>query len=57
LFDAPPDPAAIDDLRTYARQQKAWGSDRFRAEIEGLTQRTAGVRPRGRPPAKRRTFK
>ena len=51
LFRAPPDPAAIDDLRTHTHQQKVWGSDGFRAEIETLTQRAAGVRPRGRPPA------
>jgi len=57
LFHAPSDLAAIDDLRTHTRQQKAWGSDRFRAEIEALTQRAAGVRPRGRPPANPRTLK
>jgi putative transposase len=27
-----------------------WGSDRFRQQIEALTQRTVSVRPRGRPP-------
>lgn len=40
-----------DDLRAHTRQQKVWGSDRFRREIEALTQRAAHVRPRGRPPA------
>jgi putative transposase len=37
------------DLRLHTQQQRAWGSDRFRQQIEALTQRAAGVRPRGRP--------
>lgn len=40
-----------DALRRHTQQQKVWGSDRFRLEIEALTQRAAHVRPRGRPPA------
>ena len=36
-------------LRLHTQQQKAWGSDRFRQQVEALTQRAAGVRPRGRP--------
>ncbi len=39
----------LDDLRLHTQQQRAWGSDRFRQQIEALTQRAAGVRPRGRP--------
>lgn len=39
----------LDDLRAHTQQQKAWGSDRFRQQIEALTQRSAGIRPRGRP--------
>ncbi len=37
------------DLRLHTQQQKAWGSDRFRQQVEALTQRAAAVRPRGRP--------
>jgi putative transposase len=40
-----------DELRAHTRQQKVWGSERFRHEIEALTQRAAHVRPRGRPPS------
>jgi hypothetical protein len=47
LFHTPSDPTAIDDLRTQTRQQKAWGSDVFRAEIKALTRRAVGVGPRG----------
>ncbi|MCJ0824506.1 transposase [Luteimonas sp. 50] len=43
----------VDTLRLNTRQQKAWGSERFRAQIEALTQRAAAVRPRGRPPTSR----
>ena len=39
----------LDDLRAHTRQQKAWGSDRFRQQVEALAQRSAGIRPRGRP--------
>ena len=37
-------------LRQHTQQQRAWGSDRFRQQIEALTQRAVSVRPRGRPP-------
>ena len=37
-------------VRTHTQQQRALGSERFRAQVEALTQRTATVRPRGRPP-------
>lgn len=36
-------------IRMHAQQQRAWGSDRFRAQVETLTARSASVRPRGRP--------
>jgi putative transposase len=36
-------------LRQHTQQQHAWGSDRFRQQIDALTQRAASVRPRGRP--------
>ena len=49
VFDAALAPEDTADLRVHTQQQKAWGSDRFRAQIEALTQRAAGVRPRGRP--------
>lgn len=40
-----------DALRAHTQQQRAWGSDRFRAQVEALTQRAATLRPRGRPRA------
>lgn len=49
LFSQPLCASRVDELRTYTRQQRAWGSERFRQQIEALTQRTATVRPRGRP--------
>ena len=38
-----------DALTRHTRQQKPWGSDRFRREIEVLTGRSLEVRPAGRP--------
>jgi putative transposase len=43
------DEPQLNDLRQHTQQQRAWGSDRFRQQIEALTQRAAGVRLRGRP--------
>lgn len=37
-------------LRAHTNQQRALGSERFRAQVEALTQRAASLRPRGRPP-------
>jgi hypothetical protein len=34
------------------RQQKTWGSERFRLQIEALAKRELAVRPRGRPRTK-----
>ena len=36
-------------LRMATQQQKTWGSERFRLQIEELAQRQLQVRPRGRP--------
>lgn len=33
----------------FPRQQKPWGSEKFRREIEVLMGRAVEVRPRGRP--------
>jgi len=43
---APEDAEAIG---VHTRQQKPWGSDRFKRQIACLTQRATDVRPRGRP--------
>ena len=40
----------LDELRQHTQQQRAWGSERFQQQIEALTQRSASIRPRGRPP-------
>ena len=37
------------DLRAATHQQKCWGSERFRLQIEALAQREVLVRSRGRP--------
>jgi putative transposase len=39
----------IDALRLHTQQQKPWGSERFRQQIEVLAQRSVKLRPRGRP--------
>ncbi len=49
LFDEALSPEETEALRAHTHQQRALGSDRFRAQIEALTQRTATLRPRGRP--------
>jgi len=46
---AGPDKDDIDGLRLHTQQQKPWGSERFRKEIELLAKRRLDVRPRGRP--------
>ena len=43
---APEDDVAIG---VHTRQQKPWGSHRFKRQIACLTQRATDVRPRGRP--------
>ncbi len=49
LFDDVIDASVVAEIRAHAQQQRAWGSDRFRAQIEAIVGRTVGVRPRGRP--------
>jgi putative transposase len=49
LFDTGQDPGDDDALRRATRQQKTWGSERFRLQIEALSKRELAVRPRGRP--------
>lgn len=43
----------IDDIRTCTQQQRVYGSDRLRREIEAATHRATEVRPRGRPRVRR----
>lgn len=50
----------IDEIRTHTQQQRVYGSDNFRQQVEALTQRVASVKRRGRPrlakpPDKKRT--
>lgn len=42
-------PQHASDLALHTAQQKPWGSERFRREIEALAGRAVEVRPRGRP--------
>jgi putative transposase len=42
-------PEEIDEIRTYTKQQRVYGSDKFRQQIEALTNRVVTIRPRGRP--------
>lgn len=49
LVHEPVEQKSLDDLRQHTQQQRAWGSERFQQQIEALTQRSARVRPRGRP--------
>lgn len=44
--------AVVEDIRAYLQQQKALGSDRFQEWVRQRTGRFAGLRGRGRPPAK-----
>jgi putative transposase len=37
------------ELRQHTQQQRAWGSSRFRQQVEALTQQAASIRPRDRP--------
>lgn len=49
LFDDRLPDSDADALRLATNQQKIWGSERFRRQIEALTERELDVRPRGRP--------
>lgn len=50
LFDQALPDDLVEEIRRYLRQQKALGSDRFRAWVEARTGRFATARPPGRPP-------
>jgi putative transposase len=49
LFDDALPPELLDDIRRHLRQQKALGTDHFRAWVEARTGRFAGLRSVGRP--------
>jgi len=51
LFNHAVSPEDTEALRAHTQQQRALGSERFRTQVEALTQRAAGLRPRGRPPS------
>lgn len=51
LFDEGLTESDADGLRLATHQQKTWGSERFRLQIEALARRELQVRPRGRPRA------
>ena len=50
LFDEALPASRVVEIRQYLHQQKALGSDRFRAWVEARTGLFATVRPPGRPP-------
>jgi len=49
LVDAGLPPHDAEALTLHTHQQKPWGSERFKRQLEALTQRAIEVRPRGRP--------
>jgi REP-associated tyrosine transposase len=49
LFDEPLSGDDMDEIRRYTQQQRVYGSERLRRQVETLTQRTTVIRPRGRP--------
>ena len=50
MFDERLPDDMVGEIRCYLRQQRALGSDRFRAWVEARTGRFATARPPGRPP-------
>lgn len=54
LFDPDLSDNDTDALRLATNQQKTWGSERFRLQIEALAHRELEVRPRGRPKLKQK---
>lgn len=50
LFDEVLPDDVVAEIRRYLRQQRALGSDRFRAWVQARTGRFATARPPGRPP-------
>jgi putative transposase len=53
LFETIPPPEVAEGLRLHTQQQKPWGTERFRQQIETLANRSVEVRPRGRPRSER----
>ena len=49
LFDDGLADSDANALRQATNQQKTWGSERFRLQIEALARRELQIRPRGRP--------
>ena len=49
MFREAPNAEMQDALRAHTRQNKAFGNDRFRQQIETLVGRSMAVRSRGRP--------
>jgi len=49
MFREAPNAETQDALRAHTRQNKAFGNDRFRQQIETLVGRSMAVRSRGRP--------
>jgi putative transposase len=50
LFEDALSDGLVAEIRGYLQQQKALGTDRFRAWVEARTGRFAAARPLGRPP-------
>jgi REP-associated tyrosine transposase len=50
LFDEQLPDESVAEIRRYLQQQKALGTDRFRAWMEARTGRFTSVRRAGRPP-------
>jgi putative transposase len=49
LIDEKLEEKQLADLRQHTRQQRAWGSERIKEQIEALTRRSVSVSPRGYP--------
>ena len=49
LFDTELSDHDTDALRLATNQQKTWGSERFRLQVQALANRDVLIRPRGRP--------
>ena len=49
LFDTKLSDHDTDALRLATNQQKTWGSERFRLQVQALANRDVLIRPRGRP--------
>ncbi|WP_244754121.1 hypothetical protein [Rhodanobacter sp. B2A1Ga4] len=49
MFEGVLPDALVAEIRRHLQQQKALGSDRFRAWVEARTGRFVAVRPIGRP--------